>query len=103
MWSELITRIPWSRAFPVGWVGKSERTDAIAAEPTFDIFRRLRHGPEFVETVRGLAEACDRMKQIAKQKPGVRYFVADTKTHQVVAEVDATVRVKRKWRRVTVR
>jgi hypothetical protein len=62
---------------------------------TFDIFRRLKQGPVLVETVSGLVEACDRMKQIAKQKPGVRYFVADTKTGLVVAEIDATVRVKR--------
>jgi hypothetical protein len=62
---------------------------------TFDIFRRLKQGPVLVETVSGLVEACDRMKQIAKEKPGVRYFVADTKTGLVVAEIDATVRVKR--------
>jgi hypothetical protein len=62
---------------------------------TFDIFRRLRQGPILVETVSGLVEACDRMRQIAKEKPGVRYFVADAKTGSVFAELDATVRAKR--------
>jgi hypothetical protein len=39
--------------------------------------------------VSGIVEACDRMKQIAKEKPSVRYFVAEAKTGLVVAEVDA--------------
>lgn len=64
-------------------------------EATFDIFRRLKQGPMLVETVSGLVEACDRMKQIAKEKPGVRYSLADTKTGTIVAEIDATIRVKR--------
>lgn len=64
-------------------------------QATFDIFRRLKQGPILVETVSGLVEACDRMKQIAKEKPGVRYFVANTKTGSVVAEIDATARAKK--------
>jgi len=72
-------------------------------EQTFDIFRRLKQGSMLVETVRGLDEACDRMKAIAKEKPGVRYFASDRKTHKVIAEIDATTRVKRKWRRTVVR
>ena len=99
MFSELITRIPWSRAFSIWWSDADEKTDTVAAEPTFDIFRRLRHGPELVETVSGIVGACDRMEQIAKEKPGVRYFVAETETQSVVAEIDATVRAKREWRR----
>lgn len=72
-------------------------------EQTFEIFRRLRHGPMWIESVFGLVEACDRMKQIATEKPGVRYFVSESRTQSVVAEIDATVPVRRKWRRLVIR
>jgi hypothetical protein len=99
MFTELVARIPWPK--PSGT--SAERSDAITSESTFDIFRRLRQGPVLVERVSGIVEACDRMKQIAEEQPGVRYFVAETDTQAVVAEIDATVRVKRTWRRVAVR
>jgi len=66
----------------------------------FDVYRRLRQGPVVVDTISGLEGACDRMKQIAKESPGVRYFVSNRKTGVVVGEIDATKPVKRKWRRV---
>lgn len=103
MFSELMTRISRSRTFSIWRSGTNEKADKVAAEPTFDIFRRLRHGPELVETVHGQVEACDRMKQIAAQKPGVRYFVSKAKTQSVIAEIDATIPAKRKWRRVVAR
>jgi hypothetical protein len=69
-------------------------------DETFDIYRRLKQGPVLVEAVPGLEKACDRMKAIAKEKAGVRYFVSNRRTRDVVAEIDATKPVKRKRRRV---
>jgi hypothetical protein len=99
MFTELVARIPWPKVS-----GRSaERSDAITSKSTFDIFRRLKQGPVLVERVSGIVEACDRMKQIAEEQPGVRYFVAETDTRAVVAEIDATVQLKWTWRRVAVR
>jgi len=108
MFMELIARIPgFSIRRDDGGERLATRSDelaaAVAVEPTFEIFRRLRQGPVLVETVTGLVEARERMKQIAKEKPGVRYFATESKSHAVVAEIDATIKVKTKWRRVAVR
>jgi hypothetical protein len=97
MFDQLIARIFHTGFGPIRvWGGAGERSDTLAEEPTFEIFRRLRQGPVLVERVSGIVEACDRMKQIAKEKPGVRYFAAEAKTGSVVAEIDATIRVKRR-------
>jgi hypothetical protein len=97
MFDQLIARIFHSGFGPIRVPGGArERSYTPAEEPTFDIFRRLRQGPVLVERVSGIVEACDRMKQIAKEQPGVRYFVAEANTGSVVAEIDATSRVKRR-------
>lgn len=104
MFYELFARIPRPRIGQMGrWRSPKERSAPLASDASFEIFRRLRGGPMLVERVDGIAEAWDRMKQIAKERPGVRYFVSDTKTQAVVAEIDATIPPKRRWRRVVVR
>jgi hypothetical protein len=50
-----------------------------------------------VETGPGVVEVCDCMERIAKEKPSVRYRVAETKTGSVDREMDATIRVNGRW------
>jgi hypothetical protein len=52
--------------------------------PAFEIFSGF-HGKDarWVETVQGLAEASERMKQLARQNPGP-YFVFDLRSRRVL-------------------
>jgi hypothetical protein len=59
-------------------------------EPSFDIFSgTMDRYAMWIEAVPGLAQARERMEQIAKEKPG-RYFVFSTANHTILAEIDTT-------------
>jgi hypothetical protein len=61
-------------------------------EPTFDIFRGTpsKH-PVWLEVVRGLSLAEQRMKQIAAHEPGA-YFLLSVEAHKVFSQMDTGVR-----------
>ena len=59
-------------------------------EPPFDIFSgTMDRYAIWLETVRGLANARDRMLQIAAERSG-RYFLFSSQSHTVLAQVDTT-------------
>jgi hypothetical protein len=60
----------------------------MASLPKFDIFPGSRDkDARWIETVEGLAEANERMQQLAVQKAG-KYFIFYTATHTVVASIE---------------
>lgn len=65
--------------------------------PTYDIFAGQFGFTEvlWIESVEGLGNAQERMKDIARHKPGP-YFVFCTRTHQMLASVDNSVVEKQK-------
>ena len=67
--------------------------DEVAFMRTYNIFRGHYPGADAVcvETVEGLRRACDRMRELAAEKPGP-YFVFSVDDHLVMAVHDTTVR-----------
>jgi hypothetical protein len=56
---------------------------------SYDIFSGSRANPFWHEPVEGLEAACERMKQVAAQRPG-RYFVFCARTGVVLAKIDTS-------------
>jgi hypothetical protein len=57
-------------------------------EPTFDIFRGTPNKDAvWIEAVKGLAAARERMKQIAAEKPG-KYFLFSTSSQAILARIE---------------
>ena len=58
------------------------------SEPNFDIFSGVPDkNAVWVECVRGLSNARERMGQIAAKKPG-RYFLFSLQSHSVLARIE---------------
>jgi hypothetical protein len=58
------------------------------SEPNFDIFSGVPDkNAVWVECVRGLSNARERMGQIAAEKPG-RYFLFSLQSHSVLARIE---------------
>ncbi len=58
--------------------------------PTYDLFSGSQdEGPVWLETVQGLAAACERMKERSQTHPG-EYFVLCTTSHRILAAIDTT-------------
>jgi hypothetical protein len=58
------------------------------AEPKYDIFSgQIDINAMWVESVEGLSNARDRMRQIAADKPG-RYFIFSPASNSVLAEME---------------
>jgi len=74
----------------------SHRPNATEHEPTFDIFRGFPRTTDvlWVESVKGLAAARERMDFLAAAKPGP-YFVFSSSDHSYLAIVDSTIRVQK--------
>lgn len=63
--------------------------------PEFDIYwNKNDKGPSWVESVRDLAIAKREMVRLAAAAPG-KYCVFSTKTNEVVAEIDSSIRMLR--------
>jgi len=59
-------------------------------EPIFEIFSgTMDRYAMWIQSVAGLAQARERMEQIAAEKPG-KYFVFSTANHTILAEIDTT-------------
>jgi hypothetical protein len=58
--------------------------------PTYDLFSGSQdNGPVWLETVEGLAAACERMRERSAQDPG-EYFVLCATTHKILASIHTT-------------
>jgi hypothetical protein len=58
--------------------------------PTYDLFSGSQYdGPVWLETVEGLAAACERMREHSQKSPG-EYFVLCATTHRILASIDTT-------------
>jgi hypothetical protein len=65
-----------------------ESAQVVRLVPVFDIFAGIAdRDAQWVETVVGLGNAVDRMREIAKDRPG-RYFIFDPTTHRIVSMVE---------------
>jgi hypothetical protein len=62
--------------------------------PGFDVFSGFHdRNAKWIEAVDGLANACEKMQQLAKEEPGP-YFVFSQSTHTVVASIDSSPKAK---------
>jgi hypothetical protein len=74
----------------------NHRTAPTRPEPLFDLFRGVPRTADviWIESVKGLAAARDRIDALAAERPGA-YFVFSCADHSYLAIVDTTVRNKK--------
>lgn len=73
--------------------------DMSSAPPIFDIFLEAHDkDAQWLESVNGPGAAVDRMREIARKRPG-RYFVFSRETHSMLAvvEVSAPATQRKDW------
>ena len=65
--------------------------------PRYEIFsgEYAEKDATWIESVEGLGQAADRMRELAKEKPGP-YFIFHMVSHQVLGVIDTTPKAKHK-------